>query len=91
MKLSPDKKLDVQEVLKDLDKYRPRRKGWAWRKRENLATGSDIIAPLVITDQKYRSDTWIHAAFFKIQIPVRAYRQDRRYQRSLCAHVSEVG
>ena len=31
MKLSPDKKLDVQEVLKDLDKYRPKRKGWIWR------------------------------------------------------------
>ena len=33
MKLSPDKKLDVREVLKDLDKYRPRRKGWIWRKK----------------------------------------------------------
>ena len=33
MKLSPDKKFDVQEVLKDLDKYRPRRKGWSWRKK----------------------------------------------------------
>ncbi len=33
MKLSPDKKLDVREVLKDLDRYRPRRKGWGWRKR----------------------------------------------------------
>ena len=33
MKLSPDKKLDLQEVLKDLDKYRPKRKGWTWRKK----------------------------------------------------------
>ena len=33
MKLSPDIKLDLQEVLKDLDKYRPRRKGWSWRKK----------------------------------------------------------
>ena len=33
MKLSPDKKLDVREVLKDLDKYRPRRKGWIWRRK----------------------------------------------------------
>ena len=32
MKLDPDKKLDLQEVLKDLDKYRPKRKGWSWRK-----------------------------------------------------------
>jgi D-ornithine 4,5-aminomutase subunit beta len=33
VKLDPDKKLDVQEVLKDLDKYRPKRKGWSWRKK----------------------------------------------------------
>ncbi|MCI0506682.1 MAG: lysine 5,6-aminomutase subunit alpha, partial [Gammaproteobacteria bacterium] len=31
MKLDPDKKLDVQEVLKDLEHYKPRRKGWHWR------------------------------------------------------------
>jgi D-ornithine 4,5-aminomutase subunit beta len=31
MKLSPDQKLDVREVLKDLDRYRPRRQGWTWR------------------------------------------------------------
>lgn len=34
MKLSPDQKLDVREVLKDLEHYRPRRKGWTWRVRE---------------------------------------------------------
>ena len=33
MKLDPAKKLDIREVLKDLDKYRPRRKGWVWRKQ----------------------------------------------------------
>lgn len=33
MKLDPDKKLDIQEVLKDLEQYRPRRKGWCWRKK----------------------------------------------------------
>lgn len=33
MRLSANKKLDVREVLKDLDKYRPRRKGWLWRNR----------------------------------------------------------
>lgn len=33
MKLSPDEKLDVQEVLKDLDRYRPKRKGWTWRRQ----------------------------------------------------------
>lgn len=46
MKLSPDKKLDVHEVLKDLDKYRPRRKGWTWRKKiEN-----NRIGPFVYKD-----------------------------------------
>jgi D-ornithine 4,5-aminomutase subunit beta len=33
MRLSPDKKLDVSEVLRQLDKYRPRRRGWAWRNK----------------------------------------------------------
>ena len=31
MKLSPDQKLDIREVLKDLAFYRPKRKGWTWR------------------------------------------------------------
>ncbi|MEN8180577.1 MAG: D-ornithine 4,5-aminomutase subunit OraE [Pseudomonadota bacterium] len=31
MKLTPDKKLDIREVLKDLESYRPKRKGWTWR------------------------------------------------------------
>ena len=31
MKLVPDEKLDLEEVLRDLEHYRPRRKGWAWR------------------------------------------------------------
>ena len=33
MKLSPDQKIDLREVLKDLAHYRPRRKGWTWRER----------------------------------------------------------
>lgn len=33
MKLDPDKKLDVQGVLEDLERYRPRRKGWTWRRK----------------------------------------------------------
>ena len=33
MILDPDKKLDVEEVLRDLANYRPRRKGWVWRRR----------------------------------------------------------
>ncbi len=33
MKLDPNKKLDLEEVLSDLDQYRPKRKGWIWRKK----------------------------------------------------------
>ena len=43
MKLVPDKKLDIQEVLKDLDKYRPKRKGWSWRKK----IASQRIGPFI--------------------------------------------
>ena len=32
MILKPNEKLDVRNILKDLDKYEPRRKGWVWRK-----------------------------------------------------------
>lgn len=32
MKLKHNEKLDVENILKDLDKYEPRRKGWTWRK-----------------------------------------------------------
>ncbi|MDD4080757.1 MAG: D-ornithine 4,5-aminomutase subunit OraE [Eubacteriales bacterium] len=31
-RLEPDAPLDVREVLKDLKSYRPRRRGWTWRK-----------------------------------------------------------
>ena len=31
-KLTPDAPINVAEILKDLDKYRPRRRGWTWRK-----------------------------------------------------------
>ncbi len=31
MKLSTREPLDLQEVLRDLEHYRPRRKGWTWR------------------------------------------------------------
>ncbi|WP_010255799.1 D-ornithine 4,5-aminomutase subunit OraE [Treponema primitia] len=30
--LEPNKKLDIENLLRDLDKYRPRRRGWTWRK-----------------------------------------------------------
>ncbi len=31
MQLEVNKKLDINEVLKDLDKYEPKRRGWHWR------------------------------------------------------------
>lgn len=43
MKLDPEKKLDIEELLKDLKKYRPRRKGWTWRKKvENQKIGNFV-------------------------------------------------
>ncbi len=29
--LKPNEKIDIKELLKDLDKYEPRRRGWHWR------------------------------------------------------------
>ncbi len=46
MKLSPDIKLDISEVLEDLASYRPRRKGWVWRKRVE----NNEIGPFVYLD-----------------------------------------
>lgn len=31
--LDKNKKIDIREILKNLDKYRPKRKGWVWRKK----------------------------------------------------------
>lgn len=38
--LVPNEKLDVENLLKDLENYRPRRKGWTWR--EVPAEGVDM-------------------------------------------------
>ncbi|MEN8693154.1 MAG: D-ornithine 4,5-aminomutase subunit OraE, partial [Desulfobacterales bacterium] len=39
-RLEPNEKIDVPEILKDLDQYRPKRKGWTWRKPvENQKAG----------------------------------------------------
>jgi len=35
MKLEPNKKLDIKDLLKDLDKYEPKRRGWHWREGKN--------------------------------------------------------
>jgi len=40
MKLSVNEKLDLREVLRDLERYRPKRKGWTWRRKlENHQVG----------------------------------------------------
>ena len=49
--LKVNEKLDVREILKDLDKYEPRRRGWVWRKpAPNLQMGPfefhDVSEPL---------------------------------------------
>ncbi|MGI5998061.1 MAG: D-ornithine 4,5-aminomutase subunit OraE [Lutispora sp.] len=35
MKLDPNKKIDIKELLQDLENYRPRRRGWHWREGRN--------------------------------------------------------
>ncbi|MCL2008874.1 MAG: D-ornithine 4,5-aminomutase subunit OraE, partial [Treponema sp.] len=35
MTIKPDKRLDLKELLKDLDKYSPKRRGWHWRENRN--------------------------------------------------------
>lgn len=38
--LKKDEKLNIEGILKDLDQYRPRRRGWHWREKvENLQLG----------------------------------------------------
>lgn len=49
--MKPNEKLNIKELLKDLDKYTPRRRGWTWRtKVKNLKMGdytySDCSEPL---------------------------------------------
>jgi D-ornithine 4,5-aminomutase subunit beta len=48
--LEENKKIDVQEILKDLDKYEPKRRGWHWREAHNEPVGEfeyrEITKPL---------------------------------------------
>ena len=49
--LKENKKLDIEYILKDLDKYRPKRRGWTWREpQKGLKMGpfeySDCSTPL---------------------------------------------
>lgn len=48
--LQENKKINVEEILKDLDKYRPKRRGWHWREKYDGDIGEfkykEISAPL---------------------------------------------
>src|SRR3712207_3337396 len=33
MKLKPNEKMDINAILQDLESYRPKRRGWVWRKK----------------------------------------------------------
>ncbi len=33
MKLQPNEKINIEEILKDLENYSPKRKRWTWRKK----------------------------------------------------------
>lgn len=46
MKLFPDRKIDLREVLEDLENYRPRRKGWTWRRKVE----KHEVGPFVLDD-----------------------------------------
>lgn len=46
MKLSPDKKIDIKEILDGLENYRPRRKGWTWRAK----ISDHEVGPFVLKD-----------------------------------------
>lgn len=51
MELKPNEKLNVENILENLENYRPKRKGWEWRKRiENQQIGpfvfNDCSAPM---------------------------------------------
>jgi D-ornithine 4,5-aminomutase subunit beta len=43
MKLDPERKLDLRAVLAELERYRPRRKGWRWRAQ----VPQQVIGPFV--------------------------------------------
>lgn len=44
--LEPNSKIDVQEILKDLENYHPRRKAWTWR----VVKDEHEVGPFVLKD-----------------------------------------
>ncbi len=41
-RLEENKKLNVEEILKDLDKYEPKWRGWHWREKNESWKGWGI-------------------------------------------------
>ncbi|WIF94388.1 D-ornithine 4,5-aminomutase subunit OraE [Caminicella sporogenes] len=42
-KLNPNEKLDIRDILSDLENYRPKRRGWTWRKKvDELKIGPHV-------------------------------------------------
>lgn len=46
MKLVPNEKLDIENILKDLESYRPRRRGWTWRESNK----GEQLGPFIFND-----------------------------------------
>ncbi len=51
MKLNPNEKLDIREIMKDIEHYEPKRRGWTWRNhlpnlKMNGYTYSEVSSPL---------------------------------------------
>ena len=43
-KLSPDRPIDIEAILSDLEHYRPKRRGWTWREKvENHKMGPFVL------------------------------------------------
>jgi len=40
MELKPNNKLDIHNILNDLENYRPKRKGWTWRNKQTMKLGA---------------------------------------------------
>ena len=43
MDLKPEEKLDIEELLEDLENYRPQRRGWTWRKPVDRLELEDFV------------------------------------------------
>lgn len=55
--IKPDQKLDIRKILENLENYRPRRKGWVWRKKEPQKLGPFIFEDASASLKNYVSLT----------------------------------